>query len=241
MILTSSISVNQNICGCDGSLAIYAMNGNPPYSYSVDNGLSFKNTPLFTNLCPGQYSVIVKDISGFTSTSFVNLLKSNDSITYNVSLVTNTITLVDNGITLTKKYETTLSIFPALPSGTSITFSLTHSNNSKSSPYSGSSTSTSVSSLEKNNIVQSITYSGVSTGSTFNEYPGCQNQLVYLNTITEGWNGLTYINTDNFKLTTITSTIKNQDIPCYLGQSIDTYSLSNVSISGCYCCNVNIT
>jgi hypothetical protein len=241
MLLTSSINVNQNICGCDGSFAIYAMNGNPPYSYSIDNGLSFRNTPLFTNLCPGQYSIIVRDISGQTSSSTAILVQSNNSITYNITLNTNSTTIVDNGITLTKKYETTISVFPTLPSGVTITFDLIHLNTSKSSPYSGSSTSTSVSTLETNNVTQPITYSSATIGTTFNPYPGCQGQSIFINSTTEGWNNLTYTITDTIKVTTITSVIKNQNIPCYFGESNDIYSLSNVSILGCYCCNIITT
>jgi hypothetical protein len=241
MILTSIINTNENICGCDGSFAINAFNGTPPYSYSIDSGLTFRNTPLFTNLCPGQYTIIVQDISGNTSTNTLTLLASNNFISYEVSLITDEETIVDNGVTLTKKRATSLSITPELPTGVTITFDLIHLNTSKSSPFTGSSSSTSVSTLEKNSITQSISYSSTTSSSTYNSYPGCQDQFIYINSYTEGWANLSYTNTDNIELITITSVIKNQNIPCYFGDSVDTYSLSNVSISGCYCCNVITT
>ena len=241
MILTSKVNINQTICGCDGSFAIQASNGTPPYSYSIDNGLTYFNTPLFTNLCAGQYSVIVKDVSGITSSSNVELLKNNNFITYNLSLTTTNSTISDNGTTLIKKYETTFSVFPELPSGLTITLNLSHLNTGKSSPYSGSSTTTSVSTLTKNSVDQSLTYSSTTLSTTYNSNPGCQNQTVYINSLSENWNGVTLTNSDTINLITYTTTTKNEDISCYLGISEDTYSLSNVSISGCYCCNIIVT
>lgn len=240
MTLISSVNINQNICGCDGSFAILASNGSTPYSYSIDNGSTYRNTPLFTNLCPGQYSIIVKDVSGVTSTNSVILNKSNNFTNYVVSLITTSKTLSENNTTLTKKYETNISVFPSLPSGVTINFNLTHTNTSKSSPFSGSSTATSVSNLVKNSSTQSLTYSSTTTGTTYNSTPGCQNQTVFIKSLSEGWNNVSYTISDTITLTTITSVIKNQDIACYLGQSTEIYNVSNISISGCYCCSVSI-
>jgi len=241
MILTSIVNINDTICGCDGSFAIQGFNGNPPYSYSINNGLTYFNTPLFSNLCPGQYSVIVKDVSGETSTNSVILNTSNNSITYSVTINTASTTITNNTTTLTKKYDTTISVFPSLPSGVTLTFNLVHLNTSKSSPYSGTSTTTSTSNLLKNNVTQSISYSSLTLSTTYNSIPGCQNQNVYISSFTEGWNNLTLTIADNIVLTTYTTTTKNQDIACYIGQSVENYSLSNVSISGCYCCNIIVT
>ena len=241
MILTSTVNINDTICGCDGSFAIQGYNGTPPYSYSINNGLTYFNTPLFSNLCPGQYSVIVKDVSGETSTNSIILNTSNNSITYNVTINTSSTTIVNNNTTLTKKYDTTISVFPSLPSGVTITFNLVHLNTSKSSPFSGTSTTTSTSDLVKNSVTQSISYSSSTLSTTYNPTPGCQNQNVYITSYTEGWNNLTYTNSDTLILTTYTTTTKNQDVACYLGQSVENYTLSNVSISGCYCCNIIVT
>lgn len=241
MLLTSLVNINQTICGCDGSFAVQANNGTPPYSYSIDNGLSYRNTPLFTNLCAGLYSVIVKDVSGETATNSITLLKNNNFITYNLSLNTSNSTISDNGLTLIKKYETSFSVFPDLPSGLTITFNISHLNTAKSSPYSGSSTTTSVSTLTKNSVNQSLSYSSSTLSTTYNSNPGCQNQTIYINSLTEDWINLTLTNSDTISLVTYTTVNKNQDISCYLGTSEDIYSLGNVSISGCYCCNIIVT
>ena len=241
MILTSIVNINQNICGCDGSFAIQAYNGTPPYSYSIDNGSTFRNTPLFSNLCPGQYSVIVKDVSGSTSTNTPILIESNNSITYNVTLNTSTKTIVDNNTTLTKQYQTTISVFPELPSGITISFNLIHLNTAKSSPFSGTSTTTSNSALQKNSVTQSISSTGLTKSTSYNPNPGCQNQTLFINSYNEIWNNISLTSSDILLLTTNTTLTKNQDIACYFGQTNETFSLSNVSISGCYCCRVIIT
>jgi hypothetical protein len=241
MILTSIVNINDTICGCDGSFAIQGFNGFPPYSYSINNGLSFSNTPLFSNLCPGQYSVIVMDVSGNTSTNSVILNTSNNSITYNITLNTSSTTIVDNNTTLTLKYDTTISIFPSLPSGVTLSFNLEYLNTSKSSPFSGSSTTTTTSDLLINNISQPVSYTSSTLSTTYNSTPGCQNQNVFITSTNRGWSNLVYTNSDSLILTTYTTTTKNQDIACYLGQSTESFTLSNVSISGCYCCNIIIT
>lgn len=241
MILTSIVNINDTICGCDGSFAIQGFNGTPPYSYSINNGITYFSSPLFSNLCPGQYTIIVKDVSGETSTNTTVLNNSVNSITYRLSINTASTTIVNNGITLTNKFDTTISVSPSLPDGVSISFNLVHLNTSKSSPFSGTSSTISVSTLEKNNINQSISYSSTSVSTTYNSIPGCQNQSVYITSLTQGWNNVTYTNTDSLILTTYTTTTKNQDVACYIGQSTENFTLSNVSISGCYCCNIIVT
>jgi hypothetical protein len=46
-----TFSVNQPICTCDGNLMISASGGYPPYLYSIDNGITYYNSPTFNNLC----------------------------------------------------------------------------------------------------------------------------------------------------------------------------------------------
>ncbi|MCC7245538.1 MAG: gliding motility-associated C-terminal domain-containing protein [Saprospiraceae bacterium] len=47
--------------------------GLPPYSYSVDNGLTFKTTPVFNNLAPGSYMLFVEDAEGCEDSAMVVL------------------------------------------------------------------------------------------------------------------------------------------------------------------------
>lgn len=63
------ISGYQNPSTCssfDGSLAVTASNGTPPYEYSIDD-VTFQTSNIITNLSPGLYSVFVKDANGCTA------------------------------------------------------------------------------------------------------------------------------------------------------------------------------
>jgi hypothetical protein len=241
MALFSSVNLNQGICGCDGSFVISAQNGTPPYSYSIDGGVSFKTTPFFINLCAGIYTVIVTDSASGVSTNTVNLTKPNDPIVYSVYLITKSSVLQNNGVTLTRKYDTEFFVTPSLPNGTYITFDLTHTNTSKVSPVSSASTTTTNSQLTIDSVVISPSSTGITTGITFNSIPGCQSETLFLNTSTDTWNGLSVSGSTNFLLTTTTSLVKNIDLNCYYSTTEEFYSLSNLKIFGCSCCNVSTT
>ncbi len=58
--------VNEITCHDENNGVIEAsvVGGVPPYKYSIDGGLTFKNSPSFTNLGPGVYRIRVKDKNG---------------------------------------------------------------------------------------------------------------------------------------------------------------------------------
>lgn len=47
----------------DGSITITPIGGQLPYSYSLDNGVNYVSSNVFTNLAAGTYDVIIKDAS----------------------------------------------------------------------------------------------------------------------------------------------------------------------------------
>ncbi|WP_409446140.1 beta strand repeat-containing protein, partial [Mariniflexile rhizosphaerae] len=47
--------------GADGRIVITAANGIAPYQYSIDNGVTFQASNLFTGLSAGPYDVVVRD------------------------------------------------------------------------------------------------------------------------------------------------------------------------------------
>ena len=238
MSISSQITINQTNCGCDGGLTIYANGGNPPYTFSINNGITFNNFPIFSNLCEGNYIIVINDISGNTNTNFATLNQPSNPINYSVYLSTTAQIITTTQSQTTTQYTTSLNVFPTLPSGITITFDLLHSNISKSSPNLLSSTATTSSSLVVDMITISATTLGSSTGSTFNPIPGCQGQTLYLDKFYETWTGISITNNTTFELTTITNIYKNEFVDCYIGTSDNTFSISNLSISGCGCCNV---
>lgn len=73
--------VVENTNDQSGSILISASNGQAPYTYSIDGGLTFQDDPLFTNLTAGEYPVVVVDASGecmYESVAIVESILSND-------------------------------------------------------------------------------------------------------------------------------------------------------------------
>jgi len=58
-----------------GQLDLIASGGTPPYEYSIDGGLNFTGSQLFTGLTVGDYDVVVRDASGCEFASTVTILE----------------------------------------------------------------------------------------------------------------------------------------------------------------------
>lgn len=235
--LTMNVTKNQTICGCDGGITITANGGKPPYTYSIDAGLTYKNMPIFNNLCSGTYNVLVVDNNQIITSSSIILNSPSKPTTYNVSLNTTSKTVGTSNNSVTKQYETTIKITPPLPDGVSLTFNISHLNVSKSSPNSESSISQSGSDLviNKESLKPIV---GFDESETKSIIPGCQSNNVYIKSNSEQWNQITIKNTDVLLLTTVTSVTKNESINCYIGTSDEKYSITNLKLSGCNCCTV---
>lgn len=80
----------------DGTIAVSASGGTPPYQYSLD-GFNFIPNPVFTFLTGGLYSVYVKDNGGCIDTANVQL-SAEISLTFNV--INPTCTQADGSITV---------------------------------------------------------------------------------------------------------------------------------------------
>lgn len=232
------ISKNNPICGCNGNINIYATEGFPPYIYSVDSGLTFHNAPSFKNLCDGLYTVTTIDVSGNTVTSSVTLDRSPLPVVYSVILNKGERTTVNTTNVNTKVTDITITVTPPLPDSAYITFDLVHTNTFSCSPTSTAATVSTNSILTKNTTGVTVSSSGTTTGTTFNTYPGCQDQTVFINTYSEQWSGLQINNTDSFSLSTSTTVTKNVDVSCYYYAVGENYSVANLSISNCSCCRV---
>jgi len=236
--LTVLITKNQTICGCDGGLTIKASGGETPYSYSINGGLTYRNIPMFNNLCSGTYNVIVSDSSGKIVSNTISLDSPSQPVTYNVKLVTIPSTIEANKTSLTKQYITTLSVTPSLPDGVYLSFKLNHLNLSKSSPNRDSSSVRTVTVLTIDDVEYYPSSSSSNEDSIINTVAGCQSENVWLTSNNEVWDTITLNNTNDFKIITETTVIRNEFVNCYVGTSDETYSLSNLKITGCNCCTV---
>jgi len=238
MSLFSEVTINQTNCGCDGGITIFAYGGYPPYTYSINNGLTYYKFPIFANLCEGNYVTVVNDISGNSSTNFVTLNPPSNPITYTIYLNTTSQIISTSPTQTTTEYKTSVNVFPALTSGITISFKLSHSKIFQTSPNDDSSSNTSNSILVIDTNTIPNTSSGTTTGSTFNPIPGCQGETLYLTTFNEEWSSLSYTLGTSFELTTTDTINRNEFIDCYISNSQHNFSISNLSISGCGCCSV---
>jgi hypothetical protein len=235
---TFPVSINQPTCICDGSIIFNVNLDNPPFSYSIDNGVTYSSSPIFTNLCSGIYILSVVDSLGETFSKTITLNKPVMATTYTLSLNTTNSTPVSNEISLVNSYETTIQVTPPLPDGATITFNLIHTNNFYSSPTSGTSVLTTGTVLSKN--LTGITINSTVTGQTqsVNTTPGCQSDFIYQSNIDDTWNSLTLTNTDIITISTTSRVDKTTTGLCVVGYSNDIYSISNAIISGCDCCSL---
>jgi len=234
------ISTNDPTCLCDGSIIFNITLDNPPFNYSIDNGVSYSSSPIFTDLCSGIYSLSVVDSLGETYSSSVTLKNPEQSIPYTLSLFTTNTTPVINNVSIVNSYETTIVVTPPLPDGTTITFDIIHNNSFYSSPNSGTSILTTSTILYKNNSETLLTNTSNSTNQSINTNAGCQTEYVYQSNIDDIWGSLTITNNDTITISTTSRVDKTTSGECVVGYSTDSYSISNPVISGCNCCSIKI-
>jgi hypothetical protein len=234
------VSINQPTCLCDGSILFNPNLDNPPFTYSINNGVTYSDSPIFSNLCSGIYSLSILDSLGNNFTKSITLDKPTLATTYTLSLNTTPSTQINNPTTISKSYETTIIVTPELPDGTTVYFDLIHNNSFYSGPLSGTSILTTGTLLYKNevSIPLSTTFSGDST--SVNTSPGCQSNKIYQFNTTESWNTLGLTNTDIITISTSTRVDKTTLGTCVVGYSDDTYSIANARIVGCDCCTILI-
>jgi hypothetical protein len=223
----------------NGNITLRASGGYPPYQYSIDGGLTYKTSPLFNKLGPGNYTTIIKDSSGNTFTSQIVLVGPPKPTVYQVSLQTSEIIPRSSSNTTTRQLTSTISVTPELPNGVLISFDLVHTNTFKRSTTLTAATLSTNTLLKKNSINYSANTTAISTGTTLNTTSGCQQRLIYVNNLTETWSSVKYSNLDTLTLNTSTTVTKNSVDRCYVGDAIDDFILTNLTISGCTNCGVS--
>jgi hypothetical protein len=236
---SATTTVENNGIINNGNITLRASGGFPPYEYSIDGGLTYKYTPLFSKLGAGTYSTVIKDSSGNTYTQSVVLVAPARPTIYQVSLQTTSSTPRSGQNTTTRQFTSTISVTPSLPNGVVILFDLIHTSNFKSSPATTAATFSTNTLLKKNSINYSSNTVVSETGTTLNTNSGCQQKLIYTTGRTETWTSVSYTNRDTLSLNTSTTITKNSIDKCYVGDAIDDFILTNLTISGCTNCGVS--
>lgn len=84
IVITAVNILSQPACGngnTGGTLQVVAQGGSGNYSYSIDNGLTFQSSPIFTNVYPnaGGYTAVVRDLNGGCTVSGGTYFLANPS------------------------------------------------------------------------------------------------------------------------------------------------------------------
>ncbi|HMG14707.1 MAG TPA: zinc-dependent metalloprotease family protein [Saprospiraceae bacterium] len=96
--LDATVSTKDLSCynSADGEINITPLNGQPPYQYSDNGGLSFGPENTFKGLSAGSYSLIVKDSFG-ALVQFVETLTQPDSLVVDYTFIDNNVYLFISG------------------------------------------------------------------------------------------------------------------------------------------------
>lgn len=129
--LNASVSKTMETCAGsnDGTLTVTAWAGVPPYTYSIDGGLTYQSSPTFTGLPAGIGNVHITDTTGLIIIRGYNILAGPAPTTYNLALSSSINTVTSSSSNNTKSVGWTLAVSPPLPVGVSITADILITNN----------------------------------------------------------------------------------------------------------------
>ena len=125
--LTAENSSCNTTTNCNGSITVNASYGVAPYVYSINNGVTYQTASVFTNLCPGTYTILTNDATKGINSQTITVGFDTQPITYQLSLSAKT---GDSQIITTDNYASSTTyliatVTPQLPIGLTIGFDLT--------------------------------------------------------------------------------------------------------------------
>ena len=123
--LQASLEITKSTCNgtqnCNGSISVTTSYGQAPYTYSINNGVTYQSSNIFNGLCPNTYTILVKDSAGSTLSKIATLGYDEAPVTYTIGVTLDNIITVDSSQQIA---NWKVNVTPALPVGTSITFNL---------------------------------------------------------------------------------------------------------------------
>jgi hypothetical protein len=250
--LSYSVSITNNNCSdtqnCSGSIVVTTQGGLAPYQYSINNGLVYQTSNFFNNVCPGNYTLVVRDSLNSTLSQSVVIGSDGNNVTYEISVVTNGSNTYNP--TQNSSYQTNnfvINVNPPLPVGTTITFNLVIDFEIQNQgPWFSDDPDVTASYIILPQVYKNaIDISGSIVTNPLTDVivprPGCYPSE---NKIINGSYVVSVSLTSGDSLTGEISCQINEDLPVELNNCVSTIaSIINVStttpiISGCYCCNL---
>ena len=235
----SSCNTNTN---CNGSITVNATYGLAPYAYSINNGVTFQTASVFTNLCPGTYTILTSDATNATNRQTITVGFDSQPITYQLSLSANTsateTVTTDNYAANTTYLEAVVT--PPLPVGITVSFNLTVSS-VKTYNGPGTGTITDTIRITEAGIVKtpSTTSSASQTGDRPNCNPESQVVVTEADTYTLSMNSKTKVLITDTSILDITNGEAGSQSNCLTNLNQTIYAQFTVpSIRGCDCCSV---
>lgn len=231
--LTMNIQTSSTDCANNnnGSIVITPIGGVAPYQYSINNGVTYQLSNIFTNLAAGTYSVVILDSNGINSIQTATVASQASNITYNVGVQK----LSQQGSNQNRTMTWQVTVSPSLPFGVTLNLDVLVSvDQSEKRPGSGDIYYTSQ--VKKNTTIVGST--PVTTSSVVPR-PFCSPNTQTDTSIVET-RSLTMANSDVISGTTVSSleVLLSQNVngcATVLRQGIEV-SVTNLSLSGCLCC-----
>jgi SprB repeat len=234
-VISAKVTAQASSClsSCDGAITILPSGGIGPYLYSTDNGVTFNGTNVINGLCPGAYSVVVKDQNNAQYQQTVVVASQASPVTYSVGIQQLT---QATSATFNRSITWRVVVQPPLPAGVTLSFDLgIDVEQVEKQPGEGSATYTLT--TKKNTNILTPTTTG---SSSIDPRPFCapNNQYTtdYVNTYPITMVANDVVSGTCVSNVNITTPVNLNGCMTQMIQDIDVY-ISNVSINGCNCCS----
>jgi hypothetical protein len=123
-----SMTINPSAPSCvgvnNGSIVISALNGTPPYTYSID-GVNYGTNNSFIGLGGGTYTVYTKDSNNQIVSNTFTLTPQSSVVNYNINFtLTPAATEINTTTNKTKTWYWKVDVTPTLPTNKTVNFNL---------------------------------------------------------------------------------------------------------------------
>lgn len=74
-VVIDAINATPELChgDCQGTIEVMTSGGTGGYTYSIDGGVVFQPNNIFTNVCAGNYNIVVRDNTNCSATGITNI------------------------------------------------------------------------------------------------------------------------------------------------------------------------